>query len=353
MGKKQRGFIFSVPEPCHEKWDEMTPNEKGRHCASCNKTVIDFSLYSDQQLLDFISKQQGKVCGRFNNYQLDRPVTPTVPENPSILKRIAVGTAIAATLAACNDETTKTNPDFVKNITVGGLKPLPVTVDTSHNHCYIEGRVTTGKNGPLGYTNVKIDGTDFSINADSNGYYKLHVSDTLIGKKVRMIFTTSEGFEKYTNCKIDKLPFKKDFKIVQGDTFSVIGVTTGCMIAAPVSPELPWDSNKLFVSPDTMPHFAAFNKYIVDHIEYPKTMIDKNIEGTVYVSFVIEKDGAVSTVKVLKGVNGGSALDTEAVRVIRNMPNWKPGLQSGFQVRTQMNLPIRFVLSEKDSAKKG
>jgi TonB family protein len=68
----------------------------------------------------------------------------------------------------------------------------------------------------------------------------------------------------------------------------------------------------------------------------------------VVVSFVIEKDGSVSNVKILKGVTPN--LDEEAMRVVKKMPNWSPGTQRSRAVRVQINLPIRFTLT--DSGKK-
>jgi len=70
--------------------------------------------------------------------------------------------------------------------------------------------------------------------------------------------------------------------------------------------------------------------------------MDKGIQGTVYVSFVVEKDGSISNVKALKGVGGGC--NEEAVRVVKEMPKWKPGTDKGKPVRVQFNMPIQFKL---------
>lgn len=68
----EQKFKIAIPEPCQENWDKMTPNENGRFCISCSKTVIDFSIMSDNQIQDFFIKNQGKnICGRFKNKQLD------------------------------------------------------------------------------------------------------------------------------------------------------------------------------------------------------------------------------------------------------------------------------------------
>jgi len=85
-------------------------------------------------------------------------------------------------------------------------------------------------------------------------------------------------------------------------------------------------------------------KYLADSLKYPETERKANISGTVYITFVVEKDGSVTEVKVLRGAPNGSGLDAEAVRVVSAMPKWKPGRQNGSPVRVQFNLPIHFEL---------
>lgn len=88
----------------------------------------------------------------------------------------------------------------------------------------------------------------------------------------------------------------------------------------------------------------ALLDYIGSNVQYPKKARKKNIQGTVYISFIVEIDGKVSTVRVLRGIGGGC--DEEAVRVVSSMPAWKPGYQRGKPVRVQFNLPIRFILDD-------
>lgn len=82
--------------------------------------------------------------------------------------------------------------------------------------------------------------------------------------------------------------------------------------------------------------------YIVKNLKYPEAAKEKGIEGRVYVQFVIEKDGSISNVKILRGIGGGC--EEAAVEMIKNMPKWKPGKQRGKPVRCQFNLPINFEL---------
>jgi len=67
-------FQIKISEPCHENWDAMTQQDKGRFCASCQKTVVDFSNMSDRQIADFFKKPAGSVCGRFHSDQLERTI---------------------------------------------------------------------------------------------------------------------------------------------------------------------------------------------------------------------------------------------------------------------------------------
>ncbi|MCC6837987.1 MAG: TonB family protein [Bacteroidia bacterium] len=85
-------------------------------------------------------------------------------------------------------------------------------------------------------------------------------------------------------------------------------------------------------------------KYIQKNIQYPQVEKEAGISGTCYVTFVVEKDGNITDVKVLRGVSGGPGCDKEAMRVVKSMPNWKPGKQNGREVRVQFNLPIKFTL---------
>ena len=98
---------------------------------------------------------------------------------------------------------------------------------------------------------------------------------------------------------------------------------------------------------EKMPEFVggeqAMYKYIAGNIQYPDQAKKDGIEGRVYISFIVEKDGRISKVETMRGIGGGC--DKEALRVIRNMPNWIPGEQRGEKVRVQYRMPIKFTLS--------
>ncbi len=89
----------------------------------------------------------------------------------------------------------------------------------------------------------------------------------------------------------------------------------------------------------------AMHQFIANNIKYPTVEKNKNISGTVYVTMVINVDGSLSNIRVLRGVKNGAGLDEEALRVIKAMPKWKPGKQNGNAVEVLYNLPIRFSLN--------
>jgi hypothetical protein len=70
-------LYLQIPKPCHENWDAMTSVDKGRFCTSCSKEVVDFSLLSDVEVLNFFNKSTGNTCGRFSHDQLQRPLQET------------------------------------------------------------------------------------------------------------------------------------------------------------------------------------------------------------------------------------------------------------------------------------
>jgi len=104
-----------------------------------------------------------------------------------------------------------------------------------------------------------------------------------------------------------------------------------------------YNSNLLEVAPKFNGGIEAFYKYISESIEYPRYEQNRSIEGRVVLTFVIEKDGSLTQVEVLKGVSKG--IDEEAKRVIENAPKWEAGRQRGRAVRVRMNIPIYFKLS--------
>jgi TonB family protein len=110
----------------------------------------------------------------------------------------------------------------------------------------------------------------------------------------------------------------------------------------------------IFTVVEQMPVFPGGDegriKYLVENIKYPEAARKAGIEGTVFVTFVVEKDGSVSNARILRGIGGGC--DEEALRVVSAMPTWKPGVQRGKPVRVQFNVPLKFNLGNDEKEEK-
>ena len=102
----------------------------------------------------------------------------------------------------------------------------------------------------------------------------------------------------------------------------------------------------IFIIVESMPAFPGgmdkLMKYFCDNIKYPLKAKELGVQGKVFLSFVIEKDGSVTDVSLLRGIGGGC--DEEAIRVVKNMPKWIPGKQRNIPVRVRFNLPVNFIL---------
>ncbi|MCC7231486.1 MAG: TonB family protein [Bacteroidia bacterium] len=106
------------------------------------------------------------------------------------------------------------------------------------------------------------------------------------------------------------------------------------------------DEGKIFTVVEEMPSFpggeSKLFEYLSKNIKYPPVARENGIQGRVYVSFVVDKDGKIKDAVVRRGIGGGC--DEEALRVVKSMPDWKPGRQNGRNVQVQYNLPVNFTL---------
>ena len=107
---------LQIPQPCNENWANMTPEENGRHCASCNRTVIDFSGMTDKQLFEFFKNYSGGACGRFYNDQLNRRIVVEQPKRTGWFRYVLtllMPAMFAANRAAAQGEVIKKKTDTV------------------------------------------------------------------------------------------------------------------------------------------------------------------------------------------------------------------------------------------------
>ncbi|HTB06617.1 MAG TPA: hypothetical protein VK806_06640 [Bacteroidia bacterium] len=217
--KKKKSVILSIDKPCSENWDNMTPNEGGRHCANCNKAVVDFSNYTDRELLDFLSKTKENICGRLSPYQLERPIISYEPNNNSLLQKFMLGTALATSLAACNESKTNntTQTTEQKQVVVGALE-MKTTADNAPKSNYITGTVIDDKDHtPISKMMVGLKGTKQYAITDIDGHFKVEVPDSLKGQKIILVFSDMNKVSQYKSKKVeyvfDKMPMEVKVKL--------------------------------------------------------------------------------------------------------------------------------------------
>ena len=117
-------------------------------------------------------------------------------------------------------------------------------------------------------------------------------------------------------------------------------------IAAPEPPKHVVEETKIFTVVEQMPKFpggdGALMGYLRDNIHYPTVAAENGVQGRVVVGFVVERDGSITDVNILRGVD--PSLDREAMRVVKSMPKWTPGKQNGSAVRVKYQVPVSFRL---------
>jgi len=108
--------------------------------------------------------------------------------------------------------------------------------------------------------------------------------------------------------------------------------------------------NQVFTAVEIQPEYpggeAGLAKFLQKNIRYPSIAKENNIQGKVYIQFVVERDGSLTDIKVIR--EPGSGTGDEAVRVLKISPHWKPGVQNGKPVRVQFTLPVNFSLGDQN-----
>lgn len=108
------------------------------------------------------------------------------------------------------------------------------------------------------------------------------------------------------------------------------------------------DPKEIFNAVEIQPTFPggeeAFGKFLRDHIRYPAVAKENNVQGRAFLQFVVEIDGSLTDMKIIR--DPGSGLGEEAARVLKISPHWKPGIQNGKKVRVQFTVPVNFTLAD-------
>ncbi|WP_291153851.1 hypothetical protein [Flavobacterium sp. UBA7680] len=287
----ERKHKITIPEPCHEDWNKMTPSENGRFCLSCSKTVVDFtSMLPDEIQHFFVQNQSNKICGRFRKSQLDS-VTIQIPSrvlyaqtNYYKIFLLALFVAMGTTLFSCADkEGNKKKIDKVEVVKDTVTKErvmvgdVPINPNDSHHNPL-----------PPPPPPPKVDQVKFVKNP---------VNNTKKEKSIKI------------NCK----------KAVEEEDNSTF--VTGAVM----------QTNAEF--PGGIDQFYTF---FAKEFKKPE---GSNIGKTkIILAFAVEKNGSVSYLQSQPAVD--QPLEKELIRVLSLCPKWEPGESNGKKIKMQYSLPI-------------
>lgn len=184
----------------------------------------------------------------------------------------------------------------------------------------------------------------------SKGEVKLNTESPLEVKTEESNMASEEVFDKDNTVEVEGLEDTLE-EIFTGFEIPIVGEEiyledTDRAAYVDTKEEVLEGETEIFFFPEEYASFPggeeALDDYLEKNIVYPKLAKEQRISGTVVVKFVVEKDGSITNARVLREIGGGCG--AEALRVVKNMPKWKPGKQSGRRVRSEYTLPIFFEL---------
>jgi hypothetical protein len=285
----ETNYNITIPKPCHEDWDKMTPNETGRFCGNCAKSVVDFTGMKTHEIQDYFIKNQGqKVCGRFQTKQLDSIII-------QIPRKILFSQV-----------------QFHKMFMLALLVSMGTTLFSCQN--------STGEKQTIG----KVEVVDSITENRTTGVPLLEKNDTVVvkghGKQIK----------------------KDSLKLVNLGKTNQVPAVTGITEVIPGKRAIERKAKGIYlpteveVRPSFPGGLSEFYKYFKSNFKLSEAEADDN--KMMVISYVIEKDGSLSTIKVLRGDN--KELINRAVEVLKASPKWNPGESGEEKVRVSYSLPI-------------
>ncbi|MFK7981467.1 MAG: carboxypeptidase-like regulatory domain-containing protein [Saprospiraceae bacterium] len=229
MSPKKKALTLTIPEPCGENFNAMTPVKGGKFCGSCEKTIVDFRTMNDYQVLQFYKQNNGKICGVFNHRQLNRampfPMEVKPTSNWKAIAALAAGVLFSGGLMA------QTTPTVGKiAIATETINQSTPTEDTTTPEKIISGTVIDQAVGEgLIGANIIIVGTTIGTSTDLDGHFELKIPANLSAFELEITYT---GFDNQTLLFNDKYPIPNqqiEIELTSGPYSG--GLIMGIMIA--------------------------------------------------------------------------------------------------------------------------
>jgi hypothetical protein len=220
-----KSLQIKIDEPCHENWQSMTPNEQGRFCGSCQKTVVDFSVMTDQEILDYISKASHSICGRMSDDQMNKDILIT--KNKKRFSFVYLWNLLLATLlfAKANAQVTPVKskqPTVVKapermlmgQIAMPEPEPVDAVIPVTAKGVVVD--ATNGK--PVEGASIFIKAKSSGTVADSTGNFQLSIHKQ---QPVELVISAI-GYETQTVV-VDKSTGWQHLKVFMQPSATVLG----------------------------------------------------------------------------------------------------------------------------------
>lgn len=174
---------ITIPKPCRQSWQQMLPNDDGRHCNHCSKTVIDFTKMTNGEIISYLSNRSN-ICGRFSPLQLDSVNTHLNYQNLKTATSRKKGLVAMAMLGSsifyeASGQTIAIAPGKIElSSQENNMSNFPLGKIAANRALEkkIEGQILDDDCKPLYGATIRVPGTDIALPTDTNGRFKLHVS---------------------------------------------------------------------------------------------------------------------------------------------------------------------------------
>jgi TonB family protein len=311
----------TIKEPCLEDWDKMKTGIESRHCDLCNKNVIDFTQKNRAEIITYLlDRSNERVCGRmkgneFEMKEADIPVLMEILRAPRYRSNAFMILAIvcSSVFSSCEN---LSDEDAVKK-------------------------------------NTKVDVEKFVRMNDSDTIGKIIPNNSTVDDEISTSFVSNETSEKGKDKKIRFFPPPPPpipepdhiFDLEENGTF-MIGEPA---IEPKYTGQIDNEVETVLTFAEVMPEFPGGMEKLLDYLKkniiYPTVYEEQGMEGKVYVQFVVTADGMIENPVIVKAVANAELFSKEALRVVRNMPKWNPGMNDGKNVSVKTTIPIAFKLN--------
>lgn len=295
----KRDVKINIPNPCQEEWNQMTPDEKGRFCSVCAKSVIDFTEKSDEEIKEIITQNlENNICGRFKKSQISHPLSIQIPQQLVYSQTqyhkmflLALFIIMGTTLFSCTDK--KGNIQKIKKIEVINQPKEKIK---------------------------KIHLGEISHNPNDSLHKNILQPPPLIDR-VKFVKAPKKSIHKVV--KLQKTNPVNSRNLIEEEDFTIYGT------AAPS------------VKPDYVGGMNKFYSFIKNNYKPKK-------EGKIKARFVIEKDGSLTDLKIINAE--GTETVNDFIETLKLSPKWYPAIELGKPKPYEFEL---FLNITKDSIRKG